>query len=75
MRREENEKATGRIRSLISNWSLLERPLFHRFEAKLQQGKIMEGLFFVTGLLAFLAVYLVFLNLIIWAHFPAGLFP
>ena len=76
MRRDEKKTTVRRIRNFMSNYpQLAEGSFYRRFWNKLEHDKITEWVFYAAGLLAFLVVYLLFLNFIIWARLSAGWFP
>jgi len=76
MRGNEKKTAVRRIRDFISNYPQLAAGSFYRrFWNTLEHGKITEWVLYATGLLAFLVVYLLFFNFIIWVRLSTGWFP
>lgn len=76
MRRDEKKTTVRRIRNFITNHpQLAEGSFSHGFWNNLEHKKIKEWVFYIAGLAAFLVVYLLFLNFIIWVRLSTGWFP
>jgi len=76
MRRHRKKTTVEKIWNLFSNPPRFsERSFALRFWNRLEHDKIKEWVLCAAGLLAFLVVYLLFLNFIIWARSSTGGFP
>jgi len=76
MPRDQKQTATKKLRNTtLSHSHTAGRTFSHILWNKLGHHKIKEWVFLAAGLLTFLVAYLLLLNLVIWAHAPAGLLP